>query len=70
MRTMPKLEALRHGPLTLLSAELDRGASLVARGTGGIAPRPDPKSDDRTDPKRPRVPPRAWAAWVLSGDWR
>ena len=67
---MPKLEALRDAQLRFLRGELDAGTSLVARGPGAIAPRPDPNSDGKTEPKRPRVPPRAWAAWVLSGDWR
>ena len=54
-KKMGKLEALREAQLAMLHGDIGRGA-------GGVAPRPDAKPA--------RASPRAWAAWVLSGDWR
>ena len=52
---MPKLEALREAQLALLRGDM-------ARGPGALKSHPEDKPF--------RTPPSAWAAWVLSGDWR
>jgi CHAT domain-containing protein len=55
-RKMSKVEALRQAQLALLRGSIGRGPGALAK-----APRAEGAF---------RVHPRAWAAWVLSGDWR
>lgn len=51
-----KLEALRQAQLAMLRAGPKRGMALVTQGPTAASPQ--------------RAPPHAWAAFVLSGDWR
>jgi len=57
---MTKLESLRQAQLTIRRAYDPRQRTLR-----GLAPLKGP-----TTPRRPDLPPRYWAPFILSGDWR
>jgi len=57
---MTKLESLRQAQLTIRRA-YDPHQRLLR----GLAPLKDPAT-----PSRPDLPPRYWAPFILSGDWR
>ena len=54
-KRMPKIEALRQAQLKMLKEGFSRGLKLA---------------DDRPADRGNRPPPRYWAGFVLSGDWR
>jgi tetratricopeptide (TPR) repeat protein/CHAT domain-containing protein len=58
---MPRLEALREAQLWMLREAHTQG--VLRRGLEPLDPQP---AADRSG----RMPPRYWAAFVLSGDWR
>jgi CHAT domain-containing protein/Flp pilus assembly protein TadD len=60
-KRMSKLEALRHAQLTIR-----RAYDPQQRTLRGLAPLKDPT----TTPHGFDLPPRYWAAFILSGDWR
>ena len=70
-RRLPRIEALRQAQITLLRRHDTRQQRLVRGGeidrpeTPVVAPR---KGDVR--PPAPMSPPRYWAAFTLSGEWR
>ena len=69
-RKLSRIDALRQAQLTMLES-FDPGEGLV-RGTIGKLPGKtanNPPSETRNR-QSARVPPRYWAAFVLSGDWR
>ena len=63
-RGLGRLDALRDAQLAMLRGELHIGAS----GKRGPGPARAVQRDPST--ATPRRPPSAWAAWILSGDWR
>ena len=64
-KEMPKAEAFRQAQIAMIRGELDTGPAKDGRGMA-----PGVRVSMRNDPKDKRVPPRFWAAFVLSGDGR
>ena len=58
-KKLSKSEALRQAQLSILNGEPKRSTKF--RGVSRVG-------DDTQDNKKGRVPPRFWAAWVVSGD--
>jgi CHAT domain-containing protein len=56
-----KLQSLRQAQLAVLRGEI-LSTSSTLRGPG--------EARRTVKDQAPRIPPSAWAAWVLSGDWR
>ena len=67
-KKLPKLEALRQAQVWMLREGIKQPE--LWRGQGELVDFVAPTEAWSKTPDRPGLPPRYWAAFVLSGDWR
>ncbi len=69
-KKMPTLDALRDAQITMLNQYDSSTGQIRGLGAKPVPKLTDPNTSPADSDTRNRLPPRYWAAFQLSGDWR